>query len=79
MWRFWLDVDWKAGVRKWVWLAPQNFTYYLGVAQFGSVTGLGPVGREFESHHLDHHRQLPVSITGEISVTNRCLQQKYFL
>ena len=35
---------------------------YLGVAQFGSVTGLGPVGREFESHHLDHHRQLPVKI-----------------
>ena len=51
---------------------------YLGVAQFGSVTGLGPVGREFESHHLDHHRQLPVNIIGEIPVYLRCLQQNIF-
>lgn len=51
---------------------------YLGVAQFGSVTGLGPVGREFESHHLDHHRQLPVNITGEIPVKIGAYSKKYF-
>ena len=28
--------------------------YNLGVAQPGSATGLGPVGREFESLHRDH-------------------------
>lgn len=28
-----------------------------GVAQLGSATGLGPVGRRFESCHPDHGRQ----------------------
>ena len=27
---------------------------YRGVAQFGSATGLGPVGRGFKSCHPDH-------------------------
>lgn len=58
------------GRGKEVGLVSPTTSFYLGVAQFGSVTGLGPVGREFESHHLDHHRQLPVYL--------RCLQQKIF-
>jgi hypothetical protein len=33
---------------------PPFLLYYLGVAQPGSATGLGPVGREFESLHRDH-------------------------
>lgn len=27
---------------------------YLGVAQLGRASGLGPEGREFKSHLLDH-------------------------
>ena len=27
---------------------------YMGVAQSGSASGLGPEGRGFESHHLYH-------------------------
>ena len=30
---------------------------YRGVAQFGSATGLGPVGRGFKSCHPDHFRE----------------------
>ncbi len=34
--------------------APANFqNIYRGVAQFGSATGLGPVGRGFKSCHPD--------------------------
>ena len=32
----------------------QLFKFYRGVAQFGSATGLGPVGRGFKSCHPDH-------------------------
>ena len=30
---------------------------YRGVAQFGSATGLGPVGRGFKSCHPDHFKR----------------------
>lgn len=50
------------GRGKEVGLVSPTTPFYLGVAQFGSVTGLGPVGREFESHHLDHYRCLQQNI-----------------
>ena len=31
-----------------------TYTSFRGVAQFGSATGLGPVGRGFKSCHPDH-------------------------
>ena len=35
--------------------APAKTIKYRGVAQFGSATGLGPVGRGFKSCHPDHY------------------------
>ena len=38
-----------------------------GVAQPGSATGLGPVGRRFESFHPDHYKYWIVSSDGRAS------------
>ena len=34
---------------------------FRGVAQFGSVSGLGPEGRKFESFHPDHYLMVSVA------------------
>ena len=53
--------------------APANLleiSYHLrGVAQFGSATGLGPVGRGFKSCHPDHFLRLSWAISSEVRAT----------
>ena len=39
-------------------LAKQSVAQNRGVAQFGSARGLGPWGREFESLHPDHYKNV---------------------
>ena len=41
--------------------APAILLNFRGVAQLGSATGLGPVGRGFKSCHPDHYKREPLN------------------
>ncbi len=47
--------DFDSDTRRFKSYYPSQFNMaFRGVAQFGSATGLGPVGRGFKSCHPDH-------------------------